>query len=123
VNRLLPRASVRLRLTLLYGGLFLLAGAGLLALNYALFRSHFTLPFQVETAAPQAGLPALPDAAGRVVVFITRSGEKLVAAAPGQSKASVEAVRSDLEQAALNQILAQSGVALGLMALVSVGLG
>jgi signal transduction histidine kinase len=123
VNRLLPRASVRLRLTLLYGGLFLLAGAGLLALNYALFRSHFTLPFTVETAAPQTGLPALPDPAGRVVVFITRSGEKLVAAAPGQSRASVEAVRSDLEQAALNQILAQSGVALGLMALVSVGLG
>jgi signal transduction histidine kinase len=123
VNRLLPRASVRLRLTLLYGGLFLLAGAGLLALNYALFRSHFTLPFQVETAAAQTGLPALPDPAGRVVVFITRSGQKLVAAAPGQSRASVEAVRSDLEQAALNQILTQSGVALGLMALVSVGLG
>jgi signal transduction histidine kinase len=123
VNRLLPRASVRLRLTLLYGGLFLLAGAGLLALNYALFRSHFTLPFRVETAAPRTGLPALPDPAGRVVVFITRSGEKLVAAAPGQSRASVEAVRSDLEQAALNQILTQSGVALALMALVSVGLG
>jgi signal transduction histidine kinase len=123
VSRLLPRASVRLRLTLLYGGLFLLAGAGLLALNYALFRSHFTLPFKVETAAPQTGLPALPDPAGGVVVFITRNGEKLVAAAPGQPKASVEAVRSDLEQAALNQILAQSGVALGLMALVSVGLG
>jgi hypothetical protein len=33
VSRLLPRASVRLQLMLLYGGLFLLAGAGLLALN------------------------------------------------------------------------------------------
>jgi signal transduction histidine kinase len=58
-----------------------------------------------------------------VVVFITPSGNKLVAGASGQSLASVEEVRRDLEQAALNQILAQSGVALGLMALVSVGLG
>jgi signal transduction histidine kinase len=124
VSRLLPRASVRLQLTLLYGALFLVAGAGLLALNYALFRSHFTLPFQVRTEAPPADPSGLlvDRAAGRVVVFITPSGEKLVAAA-GQPAASAEGVRKDLVQAALNQILAQSGVALGLMALVSVGLG
>jgi signal transduction histidine kinase len=124
VSRLLPRASVRLQLTLLYGGLFLLAGAGLLALNYALFRSHFTLPFQVRTEAPAAAPSSLlaERAAGRVVVFITPSGEKLVVT-PGQPPASAEGVRRDFIQAALNQILAQSGVALGLMALVSVGLG
>jgi signal transduction histidine kinase len=123
VSRLPPRASVRLQLTLVYGVLFLVAGAGLLALNYALFRSHFTLPFQVKTEAPPADLsgPLVGRAAGRVVVFITPSGEKLVAA--GQPAASAEGVRKDFVQAALNQILTQSGVALGLMALVSVGLG
>ena len=39
---------MRLKLTLLYGGLFLLAGAGLLAVNYALVRSQFELPFGIR---------------------------------------------------------------------------
>ena len=35
----LPSPTVRLRLTLLYGGLFLVSGAVLLAVTYLLFRS------------------------------------------------------------------------------------
>ncbi len=53
---MLPSVSVRLKLTLLYGGLFLLAGAGLLAVNYALVRSQFELPFGIRVAGP--GNPA-----------------------------------------------------------------
>ncbi len=41
----LPRRSVRLRLTLVYGGLFLLSGAGLLAITY----------FLVSHQGPQPG--------------------------------------------------------------------
>ena len=37
VGRALPRRTVRVRLTLLYGGLFLLSGAALVATTYALF--------------------------------------------------------------------------------------
>jgi signal transduction histidine kinase len=115
------RASIRLRLTLLYGGLFLLAGAGLLAVNYALVRSQFTLPFgkRVEVPAPGTLLPV----PGETVVFVgpLTGGDKLIVNAG--SAADIEAVRRQLENAALNQILAQSGVALALMALVSVGLG
>jgi len=125
------RASIRLRLTLLYGGLFLLAGAGLLAVNYALVRSQFTLPFgkRVEASSPApapAPAPApgtLLPVPGRTVVFVgpLTGGDKLIVNAG--SAADIEAVRRQLENAALNQILAQSGVALALMALVSVGLG
>ena len=65
MRTLLPRASVRLRLTLLYGGLFLLAGGGLLAVNYALVRSQLTLPFGVRIESRAAGPPdALGDAKG-----------------------------------------------------------
>jgi signal transduction histidine kinase len=118
----LPRVSVRLKLTLLYGGLFLLAGAGLLAVNYALVRSHFTLPFDTRVQAPLPA-PGQLAAAGRAVVFLGSEpgSEKLVVNV--EDPADLKAVRRQLETAALNQIAAQSGAALAAMALVSVGLG
>jgi signal transduction histidine kinase len=113
---------VRLKLTLLYGGLFLLAGAGLLAVNYALVRSHFTLPFDTRVQAPLPA-PGQLAAAGRAVVFLGSEpgSEKLVVNV--EDPADLKAVRRQLETAALNQIAAQSGAALAAMALVSVGLG
>ncbi len=51
------RLTVRLRLTLLYGGLFLLAGAMLLALNYALVRQ--SIDVQPEMGAIKVFNPAL----------------------------------------------------------------
>jgi hypothetical protein len=43
--RHLPRRTVRVRLTLLYGGLFLLSGAVLLAATYLLFEALLTFPW------------------------------------------------------------------------------
>jgi signal transduction histidine kinase len=123
VRALLPRASVRLQLTLLYGGLFLLAGAALLAVNYALVRSRFTLPFHVEVSPPGAQPPAGPGPGqGAGLLLVARVGEGDVIATAG-SPAALEAVRGKLQAAAMSQLLTQSGIALGLMALVSVGLG
>jgi signal transduction histidine kinase len=123
VRALLPSVSVRLQLTLLYGGLFLLAGAALLAVNYALVRSRFTLPFHVEVSAPGAQPPAGPaPGQGAGLLLFTRVGDGDVIAGAG-SPAALEAVRGKLQAAALSQLLTQSGIALGLMALVSVGLG
>jgi signal transduction histidine kinase len=121
VRALLPKASVRLQLTLLYGGLFLLAGAALLAVNYALVRSRFTLPFHVEVSPPGSPPPGAGPGQG-VRVLITQMGEGDVIASAG-SPAALEAVRQKLQAAALSQLLTQSGIALGLMALASVGLG
>jgi len=120
---MLPKASVRLQLTLLYGGLFLLAGAALLAVNYALVRSRFTLPFHVEVSAPGTQPPVgAGPGQGAGLLLITRAGEgDVIASAP--SPGALEAVRGKLQAAALSQLLTQSGIALGLMALVSVGLG
>ncbi len=114
---------MRLQLTLLYGGLFLLAGAALLAVNYALVRSRFTLPFQVEVSAPGTQPPVGPGPGQGVgLLLITRVGEgDVIASAP--SPGALQAVRDKLQAAALSQLLTQSGIALGLMALVSVGLG
>jgi signal transduction histidine kinase len=118
-----PRASVRLRLTLVYGGLFLLAGAGLLAVNYALVRSHFSLPFDTKVQAPLPAPGEPVPAAGRTVVFLGSApgSERLVVNV--RDLADLKTVRRELETAALNQIAAQSGAALAVMALVSIGLG
>ena len=127
---MLPRVSVRLKLTLLYGGLFLLAGAGLLTVNYALVRSQLTLPFGIRIESRGPGLPdALGDAPGLVLMRAgADGGNQFVAAAPSPEavaavRREAEAVRRELQAATLQQLLTQSGIALALMALVSVGLG
>jgi signal transduction histidine kinase len=132
VRAVLPSVSVRLKLTLLYGGVFLLAGAGLLAVNYALVRSQLNLPFKTRIEGPESARRQLPDVLRQgplgVVVRVTPDGEQLVASA--DTPAAIEAARSELatirrklETAALNQLLAQSGIALAVMAVVSIGLG
>ncbi|HEV2892527.1 MAG TPA: hypothetical protein VG411_02140, partial [Actinomycetota bacterium] len=81
MKAILPRTSVRLKLTLLYGGLFLLAGAGLLAVNYALVSSQFTLPFGVRVEGPPPGLPAaLRDTPG-VMIVRSADGDRFIASA------------------------------------------
>jgi signal transduction histidine kinase len=131
VRSTLPRVSVRLKLTLLYGGLFLLAGAGLLAVNYALVRSQLTLPFGIRIESRGPGLPdALGDAPGLVLMRAGAAdgGDQFVAAAPSPEavaavRREAEAVRRELQAATLQQLLTQSGIALTLMAVVSIGLG
>ena len=94
----LPQGSVRLRLTLLYGCLFLLSGAGLLAMTYLLVRSALAAP--VTTSAGTSRLSPSGIVHGR--------------AGPGLPT----------QQAAdLHQLLVQSAIALAIMAVVSIGLG
>jgi signal transduction histidine kinase len=103
----LPRRTVRMRLTLLYGTLFLLSGAGLLATTYVL----------VQHAAP-AGRPGQSGDNGASPVASTGSGPMR----PQLDKLTREAGdRQRGEQ--LHQLLIQSGIALGLMSVVSIGLG
>jgi signal transduction histidine kinase len=93
----LPRRTVRIRLTLLYGGLFLLSGAGLLAMTYILMQ-HATASGPPGAAATQQQAPALP----------THQGQPL------------STYQFEEQQ---RQLLTQSGIALGLMSVVSIGLG
>jgi signal transduction histidine kinase len=132
LRNLLPNASVRLKLALVYGGLFLLAGAGLLAVNYALVSSRFELPFGTRIERPDAAGRALPevlrDGPGGLLVRVSPDGDQFVASAATEAeilaaREELEAIRGRLRAAALNQLLTQSGVALAVMALVSVGLG
>ena len=123
--------SVRLKLTLLYGGLFLLAGAGLLAVNYALVRSQLELPFGVRIETRRAPLPGtVGDGPGLLIVRAPagEDGDVFIASAPSPEavaavRQEAEAVRRELQTATLHQLLVQSGIALALMAVASIGLG
>jgi signal transduction histidine kinase len=93
------RRSVRFRLTVLYGGLFLVSGTALLAITYLLVRRE-TAPVVVRLSPPgepTRDLPAYVDAL----------------------RASAE--RQHDEQ--LRQLLLQSGIALSIMTVVSLALG
>jgi signal transduction histidine kinase len=96
----LPRRTVRLRLTLLYGCLFLLSGAGLLAVTYVLVHNALAGPLQALGGSP-------PRSLGGGIVHAPAGDNGLLA-----------------QQAAdLHQLLVQSAIALAIMAVVSIGLG
>jgi signal transduction histidine kinase len=99
------RGSVRLRLTLLFGGLFLVAGAALLAITYGLV-SHATNDIFVArqiSGGSGTGPTVLPDAASLQTQAL-------------QYASSARAREND-------SLLFYSGIALAIMMVVSVGLG
>lgn len=115
----LPRRTVRLRLTFLYGGLYLVSGAALLAVTYVLVRHAVS----GQSVSGQALLPP-HDGGGPQPNGVPGPG-------PGSSEGAVmdmlppEAAKAMEHQRAtlLDQLLVQSGIALGIMSLISLVLG
>jgi signal transduction histidine kinase len=108
-RRHLPRRTVRLRLTLLYGGLFLACGAGLLTITYFLVR-HAVAPGDVFFR-----VPAGPEPPPGPPVRLTVDAQQVAA----QAERALAAQREDV----LRELLVQSGVALAIMVLLALGLG
>jgi signal transduction histidine kinase len=153
LRRWMPRRTVRLRLTLLYGGLFLLAGAVLLTITYELV-SHSpaatskggVFVSQAFGAGAPAGLklPPPPNGVAETVrVQGSSNGGPVALQAYGQkvdkvvrkltadqakqlrqvfSDRAQVAIRSQ-QSAQLGTLLTRSAIALGIMAIVSIGLG
>jgi signal transduction histidine kinase len=92
-----PHPTVRWRLTLLYSFLFLLCGAALLAITYEFF-TKFAFSYPPKAAGPN-GSPA------------------------NSSLAALDAALGSVRAAYLHRLLVGSGIALGVMALVSGVLG
>jgi signal transduction histidine kinase len=98
----LPRRTVRLRLTLLYGCLFVVSGAALLSITYALVDHRISGPFSTGGSLPRT--TAHPNTIGGIVHGSTSSFQ-------------------NQNSADLHQLLIQSSIALAIMVVVSVGLG
>jgi signal transduction histidine kinase len=152
-RRWLPRRTIRLRLTLLYGGLFLLAGAGLLAITYALVAGGGPESRSVFVSNPAPGgaqLPAVPPGFGKdspgfgtasgtlvyqqktpsgtVVQFRQYEGKvnatiKQVSSALRSVTNQANAQIAEVRGSQLSTLLTESAIALGIMALASIGLG
>ena len=117
------RTTIRLRLTLLYGGLFVLAGAVLLTLNYAMVRGNLPTEDVVFSAPARTG-PALGLGPGFPPGALDLPWESGVIINGEQVPAEVlRDLPGQVRERALHQVLVQSATALGLMAVVSVGLG
>lgn len=113
-----PRRTVRFRLTALYSGLFLAAGASLLAITFALMDRSTS----VVLAHSKNGEVIATAAAGAPGAHPTRSRGKPTAA-------ELRLARQLRDQAAaqhahdLHQLLIQSGIALAVMAALAIALG
>ncbi|MEU4745922.1 HAMP domain-containing protein, partial [Actinosynnema sp. NPDC023658] len=112
-RRRLPRRTVRLRLTLVYGGLFLFCGAGLLTVTFFLVRhtvtpvddvTVFDYPGVAGDARPRDPLPRPGSEAARIV-------------------AQAERALTEQRQDVLRELLVQSWVALGLTVVLALALG
>jgi signal transduction histidine kinase len=116
----LPRRTIRLRLTLLYGALFLISGAALLTVTYLLVERQYT----------QNGA-SLFITSGRIgiggdFVHVTGSGGATINPSAIQgvpTPAKVRALAQAQSSAALHGLLVNSGIALAIMAALSIWLG
>ncbi|MEU0796584.1 HAMP domain-containing sensor histidine kinase [Amycolatopsis sp. NPDC005961] len=91
--------SLRLRLTVLYGGLFLLAGGALLGVTYLLFTRQVGQRVTFLAGTGPAGLPSLP------------------------SPETFDEQARQVREAAATSLLTQGAIALGAVAVLAAGLG
>jgi signal transduction histidine kinase len=119
----LPRRTVRLWLTLLYGGLFLLSGAGLLAITFALVSNRW--PVIATAHGTAAGnLPGTAGSRTQVCFFAGQPGPGAATTPPPDGNCLAFSQLAAQQRATeLNQLLAESGIALAIMTVVSIGLG
>ena len=115
-----PRRTVRLRLTAVYGALFLLLGAALLGITYLLVSKE--LP-----GTPGRTVAGTSVQSGSGVFVRTMTGKCQLTASspmsPSQLQSQTQRCLSEQRSAELNQLLTESGIALAIMTVVSIGLG
>ncbi len=123
-----PQTTVRWRLTLLYGGLFLVSGAALLAITYTLVEKAAVFPQAPRFSTIIRGRPLKPPPTAlpfprpaAVQTNVPPTIQRLLRTREGK-KALGEIVFTQ-RVADLHQLIVESGIALALMAIISTALG
>ena len=119
----LPAPTIRLRLTLIYGGLFLCSSVALLAITYVFVHHQYTGTFFVKSGR-QAVIEFQSSRAGTVQVvpnnpFPVPIGPKTLAP---NAKLALAAAQGQSD-AALHQLVVASLIAFAVMAMLSLWLG
>jgi signal transduction histidine kinase len=112
------RLTLRARLTLIYGGLFLGAGVVLLAVTYAMFNQQLAHRTQTVIGKSVAGAPSTPRLNPNAEVYV--NGELLSGA---EAEQWLVTQQSTLRDAAATSLLTQGGIALGAVGGAAAGLG
>ncbi|MBV9421280.1 MAG: HAMP domain-containing histidine kinase [Solirubrobacterales bacterium] len=107
-----PAPTIRLRLTVLYGLVFLITGALLLTIGYLLVRHNLGARGDIRQELRKLGVSQGP-VVGHQLLFRPGSPEAAVATA----------IRNRLRNDALNQLLVEYLFALGVMTMISVAAG
>jgi signal transduction histidine kinase len=128
----MPRRTVRLRLTLLYGGLFLASGAALLAITYVLV-VHNTRAFIFQgqngnsnsfvVSSNRAAHPLQPSGLRTRGNGARGTQPTLTSQRARAQVRQLDAQARQQHSNILHQLLVQSAIALGVMALASIALG
>jgi signal transduction histidine kinase len=128
----LPRRTIRLRLTIIYASLFLASGAGLLAFTYVLVRQADEVLYAERpdgssvSIVGEEGTDGEPPANGVASRVDAQGRERGIELTPAQIAAQQLRDRELAERqrkAELRVLLEKSGIALGLMAALSILLG
>lgn len=131
----LPAPTIRLRLTLVYGGLFLVSAAALLGVTYVLVRHEYTGSFFISSGRKAVVAQTLLKR-GNTTGVLPKPG-KLVLPKPGtlgysvpvgpkqlaSSPKLVLAAAQGQSTAALHKLFVDSAIALAMMAVLSLWLG
>ncbi len=116
-----PRGTVRLRMTLLYGGLFLLSGAAVLAIASGLVVHGSAASVEASphagTQRSAGGRPAIAGPSQRQAAALARARSEI-----RQLQAAAES-QSQVRASVSHEVLIASLIALGIMVAVSVLLG
>ncbi|MGK5743322.1 sensor histidine kinase [Micromonospora sp. URMC 103] len=105
----MKRLSLRARLTMIYGSLFLVAGLVLLAVTYVLIDQRTAQPFGMSLRDVK---PIVQGVEGKL------SGDQAE-----QLRLIVNKVQGDARSQALDSLLTQGGIALGLVSVVAIAFG
>jgi signal transduction histidine kinase len=103
--------TIRARLTLVYGGLFLLGGAVLLGFTYVLASAKLV----EDTPLPGAERPAAPPASAKPPAEIDRP--------PSEPEPDMPGMIREARQNALTEVLSQGAIALAVVGVAAIGAG
>jgi signal transduction histidine kinase len=113
----LPRRTARLRLTFLYGGLFLACGAILLAVSYVLVKQAISPP---AGNISEAGYSKIQIEIPAGLITVHRGSQTLT---PGQVHLLMRTLGKAISTSDLRQVLTDAPVALAIVTVVALALG
>jgi signal transduction histidine kinase len=122
----LPRRTVRMRFTLLYVGMFLASTACLLTITYFLIEQTLPRPVTTSNGAIIIGGSGQLSAGGAGlagVCSVPPAGALPTPGQPNPCEIAIQQAAVGLRTDTLNLLLIESGIALAIMAVASVGLG